>query len=269
MFSTSHSLFFPLRLFLGYEIILFRTFHSNERLVCFMKKICVITDNLFLYKEFLKIIVNTNRVFEFYCSSKDSIENLRILNLKQVDREFLNQYDLFISLHCKQIFPDFIVDNYRCVNFHPGFNPYNRGWFPHVFSIINGYPIGVTIHEMDKEIDGGGIIAQKTLDIFDYETSDDVYHRILELEIQMIKENIVRIIDNSYITKRIQNKGNINYKKDFAELCNIDLLQMGTFGEFINILRATTFHGYDNAYFYDQNGEKIYVSIRLKKENNK
>ena len=233
-----------------------------------MKRICVITDNRFLYEEFFKVADKMNESFEFYCSSNDVFDDIMILDLKQVDRKFLNQYDMFISLHCKQIFPDFIVENYRFVNIHPGYNPYNRGWFPHVFSIINGYPIGATIHEMNKEIDGGAIIAQESIVINDYETSDVVYRRILELEVKMIKENLVKIIENTYTAKPIKNEGNINYKKDFAKLCCIDLTREGTFGEFVNILRATTFHGYDNAFFYNQSGEKIYVSINLKKANN-
>ena len=189
-----------------------------------MKRICVITDNRFLYEEFFKVADKMNESFEFYCSSNDVFDDIMILDLKQVDRKFLNQF--------------------------------------------NGYPIGATIHEMNKEIDGGAIIAQESIVINDYETSDVVYRRILELEVKMIKENLVKIIENTYTAKPIKNEGNINYKKDFAKLCCIDLTREGTFGEFVNILRATTFHGYDNAFFYNQSGEKIYVSINLKKANN-
>ena len=32
------------------------------------------------------------------------------------------------------------------------------------------------------------------------------------------------------------------------------------------MLRAVTFEGYNNAFFYDQDGGKIYVEIRLRKE---
>src|SRR5690349_163732 len=66
--------------------------------------------------------------------------------------------DVVISLHSKQIFPPGLVSGARCVNVHPGLNPFNRGWTPHVFSLVNGLPAGATIHEIDAEIDHGAII---------------------------------------------------------------------------------------------------------------
>ncbi len=81
--------------------------------------------------------------------------------LKECDNSFFDKYILFISLHCKQIFPQRLTDNYRCINIHPGYNPYNRGWFPQVFSILNKNTAGVTIHEIDQELDHGPIIYQE------------------------------------------------------------------------------------------------------------
>ena len=60
-------------------------------------------------------------------------------------------------------------------------------------------------------------------------------------------------------------EGNINYKEDFDRFCKINLNKEGTFGEFIDLLRATTFAKYDNAYFVDEEGNKVFVSINLKK----
>lgn len=77
----------------------------------------------------------------------------------------LRDYSCVIALHCKQVFPAELVKGIRCINIHPGLNPYNRGWFPHVFSIINGLPVGVTLHEMDKELDHGPIIDQEELKV--------------------------------------------------------------------------------------------------------
>ena len=39
----------------------------------------------------------------------------------------------------------------------------------------------------------------------------------------------------------------------------------GTLKEHIDLLRATTFDGYRNAYFLDKDNNKIYVSITLDK----
>ena len=157
------------------------------------KRICVITDNKYIYEKFKEIKDKYPHDFVFYYSAHnnkfiDEYANdidFSPISLKSRDETFYQQFDLFISLHCKQLFPKNLVDNHNCINVHPGFNPYNRGWFPQVFSIINGKPIGVTIHKMDEELDHGAIIAQKKLEIEPWETSLDIYRRILQAEIDL------------------------------------------------------------------------------------
>lgn len=238
-------------------------------------KICVITDNEFIFNNFLDIAKSSKHDFDFFFSNinKDFLEKYKYstdfhpIKLKDCPNSFFQNYELFFSLHCKQIFPPELVENHRCINVHPGYNPYNRGWFPQVFSIINKLPIGVTIHEIDNDLDHGPIIYQEKLEILSYETSLDIYRRIQQLEIDLLKEHLEDIINHNYITHKMEPEGNINYKSDFNKLCEIDLKREGTFGEFIDLLRATTFAKYDNAYFIDEHGQKIYVSINLKAEN--
>lgn len=242
-------------------------------------KICVITDNDYLYKEFRKIISLLNEeeyVFDFFYSLynrafkdkyKNSKEYVPIL-LKNESEDFFRNYELFISLHCKQIFPDKLVRSHKCINIHPGLNPYNRGWFPHVFSIINKKKAGVTIHEMDDKLDHGDIIVQKEVIIEDYETSADVYKHILELELNLLSEYLPIILKRKYTTISMCEEGNLNLQRDYNELCKLKMDSVYTMREVIDLLRALTHPPYRNAYFYNDKGEKINVSIILEKENN-
>lgn len=103
-------------------------------------------------------------------------------------------YDLIISLHCYQRFPSFLVQKVECINIHPGLNPYNRGWYPHVFSIVNKLPLGATIHEIDEDIDHGAIIAQHEVSLYSWDTSLTAYDRVVEAELSLIKENLIRLV---------------------------------------------------------------------------
>lgn len=239
-------------------------------------RVCVITDNEFIYDN-IKLTINELRLdYEFdyffssinkqFCQKFVNDSEFKPINLKEVNHDFFNIYDLFISLHSKQLFPEYMVNNYRCINVHPGLNPYNRGWFPQVFSIINKLPVGVTIHLMDEKLDHGAVLFQEEVCIYSWDTSLDVYNRIQQTEIQLLKKHLVEIIEKQYTPINLNNEGNINYKKDFDELCILNLNQCGTLGSFIDLLRATTFAKYDNAYFIDDEGNKVYVSINLKKE---
>lgn len=239
-------------------------------------RICVITDNEHLYHQFRKIIANYDDIFifDFYFSSfnknlKQKYANdlsYKPIQLKKTEKTFWNKYDLFLSLHSKQLFPDELVMNYRCINIHPGLNPYNRGWYPQAFSIVNKQPVGVTIHEMDSELDHGPIIVQREVKIFESDTSIDIYKRIQNLEIEMLQEYLPQILSGDYNVKYSESEGNVNYQSDFNKLCQLNLDEKGTFRHFLDILRATTFPPYKNAYFVDEKGEKVWVSINIDKD---
>lgn len=173
-------------------------------------------------------------------------------------------FDVGFSCHCKQIFPKTLVESIPCFNFHPGLNPHNRGWFPQVFSIINGKPVGATVHKMDHKIDHGPVVAQKAIDINSWDTSRTVYDRILKAEFELFDIWVDHLLSGNFKEVALDSAGNYNSISDFKDLCEIDLERKVSFKEAIDYLRAMSFDGYDNAFFYDQSGRKIYVSISLK-----
>lgn len=237
-------------------------------------RICIITDNKFAYESITELVKQKDFElydFDFFCSDlspqwiTESNLNVMEIKLKEQNEIFFNQYDLFLSIHAKQIFPANLVNKHRCINIHPGFNPYNRGWYPHAFSIVNSKPAGVTIHEMDSQLDHGKIIYQERVEMKSWDTSGSLYERILKKEKEMLDKYLKDIIEGNYSSEETIVPGNLNTKKNYQELCCIDLKKTATYGEVINLLRATTFPPYDNAYFYDENGEKIYINVQLKK----
>lgn len=239
-------------------------------------KVCVITDNIYIYEHFIDLLRRKpqDAEFDFFYAPWNSTfrerfgENggMRPVRLREQDDEFFNAYDLFISLHCKQLFPDKMVMEHTCINVHPGLNPYNRGWFPQVFGIMNHMPIGVTIHLMDSELDHGPILWQRELTLGAEETSKDVYDRILATEMELMEEHLEDILIGNYTPVPMAEEGNINFKQDFDALCEIDRDKPATYGEVIDYLRAMTHRPYKNAFFYDTDGKKIYVDIELEKQ---
>jgi methionyl-tRNA formyltransferase len=201
------------------------------------------------------------------CRQIVEAEGLAQIRVKAAVEDLKSRYGLILSLHCKQIFPPALVQSVRCINFHPGYNPYNRGWYPHVFSMNNGLPAGLTIHEMDAQIDHGNIIYEEQIRIAPHEVSGEVYGRILAREIELLAEWLPRLIRHEYETFAPSGEGNYNGIRDFEALKRIDLSKTGTAGEFIDYLRSMTFEGYRNAYFEDpQTGKRCFVEIRITPE---
>jgi len=192
-----------------------------------------------------------------------------VINLKdpvEVDK-IVQQHDLVFSVHCKQLFPDKLFRELKCLNVHPGYNPLNRGWFPQVFAIIHHYDLGATIHEINGELDNGPIIAREKVPLYDWDTSLTAYNRVVEKEIELLNKNIVSIIHNQYTTissdSLSDEEQHLFTKKDFNKLLTLDLNETGSFGDFLNRLRALTHGDYKNAYFLTQEGKKVFVSVNL------
>ena len=234
-------------------------------------KICVFTDNSYIYEGFSALLPRfKEHTFDFFNSPWNRAfsprENFRPLRLKDQGRDFYESYDLFLSLHSKQLFPTELVENHLCINVHPGLNPFNRGWFPQVFSILNGLPCGVTIHKMDAELDHGPILWQEEVPLLASDTSKDIYDRILKKELELLENHLGDLLAGNYSLTPMPHEGNINYKADFDALCRIDRDEPATYGAVIDRLRALTHAPYENAYFIDDDGKKVYVGIILRKE---
>lgn len=204
---------------------------------------------------------------DIFQSPSGPLEDVPRLKIKDHIPSLIQSYNLILSIHCKQIFPPQLVNAVRCINVHPGLNPYNRGWFPQVFSILNGLPTGVTIHEIDEQLDHGAIIVQKEYTLEPFDTSGSAYNKIMALERDLVLQYFETIRDGSYKAVMPSSEGNLNLKKDFDALKCLDLNETATMGALIDRLRALTHPPYRNAYFLDKNGNKIFVKIELEAEN--
>lgn len=242
--------------------------------------ILVVSDNEVIVSEFIKLLnaspsLLVNRSFRFACYPKhESLVNKKIsgytivpLDMKAEYDSIIAEHDLVISAHCKQIFPSPLVNKVKCINIHPGYNPYNRGWYPQVFSILNGLPLGATIHEIDEELDHGKIIDREKVQLQANDTSLSAYKRVQKTEIKLLERNLVKILDGSYNTFTPEEEGNVNFKRDFEALREIKLDEQVTFKQAIDRLRALSHPPFKNAYFVDPaTGKKVWLEITLDKE---
>lgn len=244
------------------------------------KSVLVLSDNEAIIKSFIEIIQNNpelsdNRTFRFACYLlNNALKNQQIadyvvepLDIKQNYADVIKNHDLVISAHCKQIFPAELIRKVKCINIHPGYNPHNRGWYPQVFSILNGKPLGATIHEIDEELDHGKIIDREAVEVLISDTSLEAYNRVQQKEIELMKRSLPQILNDNYQTFAPEEEGNINFKKDFNALREIKLDEQVSYREAIDRLRALTHPPFRNGYFVDpETGDKIWIQIILERD---
>lgn len=229
--------------------------------------IFVLTDNKNLYRRFYDLLVKKEIIefFDFYCSPDNSeMQNIGLepINLLEKQNFFLTKYKIGFSIHSKQMFPKKLVNTIQCFNVHPGYNPYNRGWYPQVFAIIEDNRIGATLHKMDEKLDNGDIIDRIEVEKYIWDTSETLYNRVLDAEIEMLNINIINVIEGNYSSFRPEFEGRLYLRNDFNNLCEINLDEKGSFYDFFNRLRALSHGNYSNAYIIEKKtNRKVYLKL--------
>jgi len=241
-----------------------------------LPRVLVLTDNRFLWEQFLGIVDSEKVEAEFTCRFSPmnvpfqmefaGRSDFAALCVKSEWQRVVAEFELVFSLHCKQLFPAALVRAVRCINVHPGLNPHNRGWFPQVFSILNKLPLGATIHEMDEQLDHGPVIDQEEVPVHSWDTSLSAYNRVMEAELRLIRKNLNTIIRGDYVARPPAGEGNVNLQADFRRLCELDPGERATLGALMDRLRALTHGDHRNAYFVDGTGRKVFVRVDLQPE---
>ena len=114
--------------------------------------------------------------------------------------------------------PDLVISygNFRTINFHISYLPWNRGADPNFWSFYEDTPKGVTIHEVDEGYDTGNIIIQKELFFDDDKKTLAETYEILKQEIEnLFIQNWESIKSNNYVSiPQNLDEGSKHYKKD-------------------------------------------------------
>lgn len=107
----------------------------------------------------------------------------------------LNSYkpDIILVVAYGKILPEYVLNFPRlgCINMHASLLPKYRGAAPIQWSVINGDKItGVTTMLMDKGLDTGDMLLQETIEIGEYETSEELFDRISILGASVLVKTI-------------------------------------------------------------------------------
>lgn len=92
-----------------------------------------------------------------------------------------------VYLHCtSKIVPAHFLGGRQVLNCHPGLLPRNRGVDALKWSIVKGWPIGVTLHVIDEEIDRGHILYRCRVPLLSDDTLHAVCRRAYEMECDLL-----------------------------------------------------------------------------------
>lgn len=192
-------------------------------------------------------------------ADKKSVEKIKKLDL-----------DYLICIHFPYIIPDIILNcvNIGVLNLHPAYLPYNRGWHTPTWAILDKTPFGATLHFMDKSLDTGDIIHQKKLEIFPEDTANTLYQKVLPLEIEIFKEAWPTILNTKICRISQKNVKDSSHKKqDIKKIQKIDLNESINVGNFLNLLKSLTTNNIEESAFFEKEGTKYHVQVKIIKDN--
>ena len=193
--------------------------------------------------------------------SKDLKDPMHLNELKKVKADWI------ITVYWAYLISEEVINMARegTINFHPALLPINRGWYPHVYSIIDGTPTGITLHVIEKSADTGPVWAQEEVPIEPLDTSDTIYYRLQEEIVKLFKKTWPDIKSGKIKPIPQDETKAIYHKKiEIDAFDSLDLNSEMRVKDLINILRARSFGNRGFAY-YENDEQKVYVNIRLGK----
>ena len=134
-----------------------------------------------------------------------------------------NEVDILITSGYPFLIKEEIIKKVNiAINLHISFLPYGKGIMPNLWSFVENFPAGITIHQLDKNFDTGKILIQKKIYFKDksnqtLKTTHDYllakledlflknYRKIFNNKIKSLKQNKYITI-NRYHTRKESDK---------------------------------------------------------------
>lgn len=170
----------------------------------------------------------------------------------------MEECDIFISVLYKRILSKEFVNSKSCFNFHPGILPKYRGAGTFSWVLINKEKeCGITLYKMDALIDHGPIIDIRKFPITEKDTAYTLFRKGRKTMFEMFKYWFPRLLKEEYQLK-YQKQEKLHCEKDIEEAKNLT-----------RFVKAFHFPGKESTYYYNSEGEKIYIDYENLDSNTK
>ncbi|MFC1846846.1 formyl transferase [Chloroflexota bacterium] len=134
---------------------------------------------------------------DFYYSFSDEIYSITDFNGSQCENLLKRLKPDLILLGYSPILKDNIIKipAKGILNAHPGLLPKYRGTNIEGWAILNGDPLGVTVHFVDRGIDTGPILSQRVVELKAGDTYKKIEKRMNLVSGELMAETVLKIIN--------------------------------------------------------------------------
>jgi len=182
-----------------------------------------------------------------------------------IDRLAALDLDYLLSVHYPHLVPAeaLALPRIAALNLHPAYLPYNRGWHTPTWALLDGSPIGATLHVMVEEVDAGAIVHRRRLEPSPGDTAHSLYGRLKALELDVFREAWPDLAEGRLVTSVPDEAGSWHRRADLFDpaVQRIDLDAPTTAGAVLRHLRALTTDRWDEAAWFEADGRRFRVRV--------
>ena len=129
------------------------------------------------------------------------------------------------------------------INVHPGYLPYNKGFFYYVWSVLDGTPAGVSVHRMNHLADAGDLYSQAKIEVTPEDTGDTLYRKHEDAAIALFRATLPSILAGTYRSHLQRHPGTRHKLKEMRDLLQLDPDERMRIRDLIDRLRVCTVPG--------------------------
>jgi methionyl-tRNA formyltransferase len=179
--------------------------------------------------------------------------------------------DFVIGIHFPYIVPESVLNipKIGVLNLHPAYLPYNRGWHTPSWAILEGTPVGATLHFMDAGVDTGDIVHQREVVVSPGDTAHTLYQKVKICELETFKEAWPQIATGTYKHHSQENMIGTEHKRSelfVREIQEINLNEVMRVGTLLNRLRALTTNQISEAAYFEEHGRRYRIQVSIAEE---
>jgi methionyl-tRNA formyltransferase len=179
--------------------------------------------------------------------------------------------DVVVGIHFPYMVPEPVlrIPRLGVLNLHPAYLPWGRGWHTPSWALLQGTPIGATLHVMDTGVDSGDVLHQRALEVSPGDTANTLYARLKRLELEVFREAWPALVRGSCRrTPQPRQSPPAHRKQDLLVpgVQRIDLDERVPAGDLLRRLRALTTNRVDEAAYFDAGGTRYRVQVVIHEE---
>lgn len=188
-------------------------------------------------------------------------KSIVVKTLKEV---YETKIDLFLSLEFDQIVNPEKLKTEKIYNIHFSELPKYKGMYTSVWPILYAdSQSGITLHKIDRGIDTGDIIAQRTFELSGKDRSQDCYRKYIDSSKLLLSEWFTKIINSQIQPKKQLAINSTYFSKKTIDYSNLSIEFDKTAWQIQRQIYAFSFRPYQLLRMNDKNISDI--RIRLEK----